>query len=110
MYMSKDGRLAVLNSQDWLVRGNANKTTLKTINLETNEVLFQTEKYLAYRGFFNRSGNRLLLEYWNGLCEIDVVTGQEYFRKDKANKRINSADIHYGSNTVFIPTEKKSLM
>jgi len=108
--LSKDGKIAILKSGDWLTKGNSNRTILKTLSIETNKILFTTEKYLAYRGILNSNGNRLLLEYWNGLCEIDIFTGTEYFKKNKVDKRIYTSDINYDSNSVFIPSGKKSLL
>lgn len=107
--LSVNGKILLLNSNEWLTRGNANKTRLMAIDLSTMETLFETEKFLAYRAIINSDNSKCLLEYWNGIAELDICTGDLLFRKDKTDYHLGDSDIHYGSDSVYIPSGKKSL-
>lgn len=107
---SIDGNILLLNSREWLIRRNANKTWVTAIDLNSNENLFKTDKFLAYRSIIDSTSTKCLLEFYNGLCTLDLKNGETIFRKDKIDKSLYNSDIHYSSNKVFIPTERKSLL
>jgi hypothetical protein len=46
---TRNSRVAVLNGKEWLIKGNANRTSLKFLDTSTNTQIFETTKYLAFR-------------------------------------------------------------
>ncbi|WP_276974124.1 hypothetical protein [Flavobacterium filum] len=107
---SRDGKILLLNSKELLTRRNTNKTILTAFNIETSQTLFKTESFWAYRAIIDKTSSKFLLEYWNGLCCVDLNNGETLFRKDKINKNVYNADLHINSNKIYLPTEKKSLL
>lgn len=105
-----NGNIILLNSKKWLTIRNANKTTLTAIDLYNKKQLFSTDKFLAYRSLIDKSSGYFLLEYYGGLCSMNITTGEVIFRKDKIDKSLYNADLHFESNCVYIPTEKKSIL
>lgn len=105
-----NGNIVLLNSKEWLTIRNANKTRLTAFDISTNKQLFSIDNFLAYRSFIDKTSNFFLLEYYSGLCSIDINNGEVIFRKDKIDKSLYNADLHIESNVVYIPTEKKSLL
>ena len=107
---SRNGRILLLNSKKWLTRKNANKTILKGIDLETKNELFSTESFLAYRGIIDGTSGYCLVEYYNGLCAVEMQTGKIVFQKDRIDKSLHNADLLAKENIAYIPTGKKSLL
>ncbi|MNK58846.1 hypothetical protein D3C87_779420 [compost metagenome] len=105
-----NGNIVLLNSKKWLTIRNANKTKLTAFDISTNKQLFSIDKFLAYRSFIDKTSQFFLLEYYGGLCSININNGEVIFRKDKIDKSLYNADLHIESNVVYIPTEKKSLL
>lgn len=105
-----NGNIVLLNSKEWLTIRNANKTTLTAFDIKSKKQLFSIDKFLAYRGLIDKTSNYFLLEYYEGLCSIDLNNGEIIFRKDKIDKSLYNADLHLESNVVYIPTEKKSIL
>lgn len=105
-----NGNIVLLNSKEWLTIRNANKTKLIAIDINTNKQLFSIDKFLAYRSLIDKTSNFFLLEYYGGLCSIDINNGDVIFRKDKIDKSLYNSDLHLESNVVYIPSEKKALI
>ncbi len=105
-----NGNIVLLNSKEWLTLRNANKTTLTAFDINSKKQLFSIDKFLAYRGLIDKNSKYFLLEYYGGLCSIDLNNGEIIFRKDKIDKSLYNADLHLESNVVCIPTEKKSIL
>ncbi|WP_394676012.1 hypothetical protein [uncultured Sphingobacterium sp.] len=105
-----NGHIILLKSKNWLTIRNANKTTITAFDIETKQHLFSTDKFLGYRSIIDKSSNYFLLEYYSGLCCVNIKNGEVVFKKDKIDKNLYNADLHLKSNIVYIPTEKKSIL
>lgn len=105
-----NGNIVLLNSKEWLTIRNANRTALAAFDINSKKQLFSIDKFLAYRSLIDKTSNYFLLEYYGGLCSLDINNGEIIFRKDKIDKSLYNADLHLESNVVYIPTEKKSLL
>ncbi|MDR2271050.1 MAG: hypothetical protein LBF27_09115 [Sphingobacterium sp.] len=105
-----NGHIILLNSKNWLTIRNTNKTTITAFDIETKQQLFSTEKFLGYRSIIDKSSNYFLLEYYRGLCCVNIKNGEVVFKKDKVDKSLYNADLHLKSNIIYIPTEKKSIL
>jgi len=69
-----------------------------------------TEKYLAYQCIVDSNSRFFLLECYTGFVTIDLVTGEVVHQINNTEKNLYNADIHTESNTVYIPTERRSLL
>lgn len=107
---SQNGNIILLNSKEWLKKGNASKTTLTAFDISTKKQLFTSEKFLAYRSFIDSKSEYFLLEYYGGLCSLNLNNGEIIYKKDKIDKSLYNADLECKTNRVFIPTKKKSLI
>lgn len=107
---SPDGNIILLNSKEWLTIRNANKTILTAIDIKERKQLFSTDKFLAFRSLIDSTSSFFLLEYYSGLCSVNISTGEVIYRKDRIDKTLYNADLHVKSNILYIPTDKKSLL
>jgi hypothetical protein len=107
---SYNGNILLLNSKKWHEKRNANKTLLTAFNIDTGETLFKTDNFLAYRSIIDSTSTKFLLEYYNGLCLLNLKTGEVLYKKDKVSKSLYNADLHINTNKIFIPTERKSIL
>lgn len=107
---SRDGRYIFLKSKKWFPKTNTNKTHLICVDLRSKEIIYSTDNFLAYRGFFDNTNTKFLLEYYDGLCLIDFIKGETLYRKDRLDKTLYNADIDNPTNKVFIPTDKKIIL
>ncbi len=105
-----NGNIILLKSKNWQIIRNTNKTTITAIDIETKQQLFSTDKFLGYRSLIDNSSNYFLLEYYSGLCCINIKNGEIVSKKDKIDKSLYNADLHLESNVVHIPTGKKSIL
>jgi hypothetical protein len=106
---SRNSRIAVLNGKEWLIKGNANRTSLKFLDTSTNTQIFETTRYLAFRGIIDTSSTRLFLEHNGGLTCIDLQSGEVLFEKKKTEVYINHSDIDDRTNVVYMPSSKRTL-
>ncbi|WP_282636817.1 hypothetical protein [Sphingobacterium thalpophilum] len=65
---------------------------------------------MCYRSLIDKSSNYFLLEYYRGLCCINIKNGEIVFKKDNIDKSLYNADLHLSTNVVHIPTEKKCIL
>jgi hypothetical protein len=106
---TRNSKIAVLNGNEWLIKGNANRTSLKFLDALTNTEIFETTKYLAFRGITDISSTRLFLEHNGGLTCIALQSGEVLFEKKKIEVYIDHSDIHDKTNVVYMPSSKRTL-
>lgn len=92
------GHIILLKSKKWLTIRNANKTTITAFDIETKKQLFSTDKFLGYRSIIDKSYNYFLLEYYRGLCCVNIRNGEVVLKKDKIDKSLYNADLNLKSN------------
>lgn len=106
---TRNSRVAVLNGKGWLIKGNANRTSLKFLDTSTNTQIFETTRYLAFRGFTDISSTRLFLEHNGGLTCIALQSGEVLFEKKRTEVYLNYSDIDERTNVIYMPSSKKTL-
>lgn len=106
---TRDSKIAILNGNELLIKGNANRTSLKVLDISTNKEILETTKYWAFRGITDTTSGRLLLEHDQGLTCISLHSGEVLFEKKTVEVYINHSDIDERTNTVYMPSSKRTL-
>lgn len=107
---SNNGKIILLNSKKWITNRNLNKTSITVFDIVNNKSLFTITDFLAYRSIIDNSSSNFLLEYYNGLCLIDINSGEIKFKKNKIDITLYNSDLHKETNIVLMPTSKNSVL
>jgi len=106
---TKDGSVAVINGGELLIKGNANRTSLKFLNTNSNKKIFETTKFWAFRAITDTTSSKVLVEHSSGLTCLTLNNGEIIFDKKRIEVYLCNSDILVSKNLVYMPSNKKSL-
>lgn len=106
---TRDGRIAVVNGSELLIKGNANRTLLKFLDTDNGKDIFETTKFWAFRAITDSTSSKVLLEHSSGLTCLTLNNGEILFDKKRLEVYLCHSDILVSKNLVYMPSSKKSL-
>jgi hypothetical protein len=106
---TRDGRIAVVNGNELLIKGNANRTLLKFLDTHNGKEIFETTEFWAFRAITDTTSSKVLLEHSSGLTCLTLKDGEKLFDKKRIEVYLCNSDILVSKNLVYMPSSKKSL-
>jgi hypothetical protein len=106
---TRDGRIAVVNGKELLIKGNANRTLLKFLDTDNGKEIFETTKFWAFRAITDATSSKVLLEHSSGLTCLTLNNGETVFEKKRLEVYLCYSDILVSRNLVYMPSSKKSI-
>ena len=106
---TRNSKVAVLKGNELLIKGNANRTSLKLLDTSSNTEILETTKYWVFRGLTDTTSSRLFLEHSRGLNCVSLSSGEILFEKKKLHVYLNHSDIDDKTNVVYMPSSKRTL-